>query len=399
MARTKAQLADNFRESDFLTLASLLGVVSFDALGNAMKKCGLATQRYRKLPLELMAYYVICLSLYSSISLQEVLRCILEGLDWLKLKMPCGEIKGRGGISRARNRLGSKVMRVLFEDVCKPMAQPDTIGAFYRKWRLTAIDGTTFDLPDEPSNGEFFGRPPCSRGKTAFPQLRLTALIETGTRAIIGVAYGPYSEGENTQAKRLLPLLKEDMLLLADRGFGCYPVFAESAKTGAALLFRIRGNMKFTREKVLADGSFLSTFYSGAEQRKKTNGIPIRVMEYTMKGTKEKYRLVTNVLNAEEAPASELAALYHERWEIELAYDELKNHLKRPGATLRSKTPELVIQELFGYLLAHYTIRSLMHRAARKDKIDPDRLSFVNAVQILRRKITAAHFPPLPSGN
>lgn len=189
------------------------------------------------------------------------------------------------------------------------------------------------------------------------------------------------------------------MLLLADRGFGCHPFFAESAKTGAALLFRIRGNMKFSREKVLADGSFRSIFYLGTEQRKKINGIPVRVIEYTMKGIKKKYRLVTSILNEEDAPVSELAALYHERWEIELAYDELKNHLKRPGTPLRSKTPELVIQELFGYLLAHYTIRNLMHQAARKDKIDPDRLSFVNVVQILRRKITAAHFPPLPSGN
>jgi len=196
------------------TTRQQVGVVSFDVLGNAMKKCGLATRRYRKLPLELMAYYVICLSLYSGISLQEILRCILEGLDWLKRRMPCGEIQGRGGISRARNRLGSKVMQVLFEDVCKPIAQPDTIGAFYRKWRLTAIDGTTFDLSDEQSN---FGRPPCSRGKTAFPQLRLTALIETGTRAIIGAAYGPYSEHENTQTKRLLPLLNESMLLYSFR--------------------------------------------------------------------------------------------------------------------------------------------------------------------------------------
>lgn len=399
MARTQAQLADNFRESDFLTLASLLGVVPFEALCNALTKCGLATQRYRKLPLELMAYYVICLSLYSSISLQEVLRCILEGFDWLKIKMPCGEIKGRGGISRARNRLGYKAMQCLFEDVCNPLAQPDTIGAFYRGWRLMAIDGTTFDLPDEQRNHDFFGRPPCSRGKTAFPQLRMTTLLEIGTRAIIGAAHGPYSEGENTQGKRLLPLLQKDMLLLADRGFGCYPFFSECIKTGASLVFRIRSNMKFAKEKILPDGSFLSTFYPGAEQRKKTNGIPVRVIEYAIKGSSEKYRLITSILKEEDAPASELAALYHERWEIELAYDELKNHLKQPGAALRSKTPELIIQELFGYLLAHYTIRSLIHQAARKNKVDPDRLSFINAVRILCRKITAAHFPPQTTGN
>ena len=225
MARTKAQLADNFRESDFLTLASLLGVVPFEALCNALSKCGLAMQRYRKLPLELMAYYVICLSLYSSISLQEVLRCILEGFDWLKIKMPYGKIKGRGGISRARSRLGYKVMQCLFDDVCKPLAQPDTIGAFYQGWRLMAIDGTTFDLPDEQRNHDFFGRPPCSRGKTAFSQLRMTALLEIGTCAIIGAAHGPYSEGENTQGKRLLPILQRIccylliMALVAIRSF------------------------------------------------------------------------------------------------------------------------------------------------------------------------------------
>lgn len=399
MARTKAQLTDNFRESDFLTLASLLGVVPFEALCNAMTRCGLATQRYRKLPLELMAYYVICLSLYSSISLQEVLHCILEGFEWLKIKMPCGEIKGRGGISRARNRLGYKVMQCLFEDVCKPMALPSTIGAFYRGWRLMAIDGTTFDLPDEQRNHDCFGYPPCSRGKSAFPQLRMTALLEIGTRAIVGAAYGPYSEGENMQGKRLIRLLQKDMLLLADRGFGCYPFFSECIKTGASLVFRIRGNMKFAREKILPDGSFLSTFHPGTEQHRKNNGIPVRVIEYTIKGSSGKYRLITSILKAEDAPASELAALYHERWEIELAYDELKNHLKQPGTTLRSKTPELVIQELFGYLLAHYTIRSLIHQAARKNKIDPDRLSFINAVRILCRKITAAHFPPQTTGN
>ena len=140
-------------------------------------------------------------------------------------------------------------------------------------------------------------------------------------------------------------------------------------------------------------------FCPGVEQRRKNNGIPVRVIEYAIKGSSEKYRLIPSILKEEDAPASELAALYHERWEIELAYDELKNHLKQPGAALRSKTPELIIQELFGYLLAHYTIRSLIHQAARKNKVDPDRLSFINAVRILCRKITAAHFPPQTTGN
>ena len=325
--------------------------------------------------------------------MQEVLRCLLEGMQWLKLKLPSGAIEGRGGISRARKRLGSKLMEVLFQDVCRPLASPESRFAFYKTWRLMAIDGTTFTLPDEKANSDYFGLPPCSRGTTAFPQLRLTAMIEVGTHAITAATHGPFREGENTQAMRLIPHLDSSMLLIADRGFGCYPFFAEAMTSEAALLFRIRNNMKFECEKILPDGSFLSTFYSGLEHRKKINGIQVRVIEYTLKGAKEKYRLITNILVPEEAPAIELAQLYQERWEIEIGYDELKNHLKLPGTNLRSKTPELVIQELYGFFLAHYTVRTLMYKAALKKHIDPDSLSFIRTVRILRRKITSARLP------
>ena len=186
-------------------------------------------------------------------------------------------------------------------------------------------------------------------------------LLEIGTHAIIGAAHEPCSEGENIQSKRLLPFLQKDMLLLADRGSGCHPFFSECIKTGASLVFRSRSNMKFAKEKILPD-IFLSTLYPGAEQRKKNNSISIRVIEYIIKGSSEKYRLITSILKAKDAPASELVVLYHERRESELGYDELKNHLKQPGAALRSKTPKLIIQELFGYPFAHYTTRSLMHQ-------------------------------------
>lgn len=190
------------------------------------------------------------------------------------------------------------------------------------------------------------------------------------------------------------------MLLIADRGFGCYPVYSEAIKTGADLLFRVRGVMKFARLTVFDDGSYLSKLYpSPNDRRKDINGITIRVIEYRLKGGREKYVLITSILNSVLAPAAELAAAYHERWEIEMGYDEIKNHLKEPGECLRSKTPELVIQEFYGYLMTHFTIRSLMHQAALKNACDPDALSFTDAVRIVRRKITAAHFPPTPNGN
>jgi len=400
MARTKAKIAGELRTSDFLTLASLMGVIPYAAVLDALKKCDVSTQRYRKLPLELMVYYVICMTLYAKVSLQEVLRCIFEGCNKLKLPLSCGIIDGRGGISNARNRLGSEVMRVLFEAVCVPIAAPQTVGAFYRKWRLVAIDGSTLDLPDEKANQEFFGVPGASRGKAAFPKMRFTALFEIGTHVIFAAAYGAYKDHENTLAKKILSSLKAGMLLIGDRGFGCFPIYREAMQTGADLLFRVRGVMKFARLTTLDDGSYLSKLYpSPNDRRKDINGITVRVVEYRLKGGKEKYILITSILDPAQAPAAELAAVYHERWEIEMGYDEIKNHLKEPGECLRSKTPELVIQEFYGYLLTHFTIRALMHQAALKNHCDPDKLSFTEAVRVVCRKITAAHFPPPANGN
>lgn len=394
MARTKAKMTGELRTSDFLTLAALMRVIPYSTVQDALTMCGLKTIRYRKLPLELMVYYVICMTLYAKIALPEVLRCILEGCNWLKLGLG-GVTNGRSGISNARNRLGSNVMKVIFEKVCVPIATRFTKGAYYQKWRLVAIDGSTLDLPDEEANQKFFGRPKVSRGRASFPKLRFVALLEIGTRAIFAVAHGTYHEHENTLAKKILPCLKSGMLLIADRGFGCYPIYAEAIKSGADLLFRVRGKMKFPCMKKFGDGSYLSKIYPSPQARRKdVNGIPVRVIEYRLKGRTEKYLMITSILEPELAPAEELAALYHERWEIELAYDEIKNHLKEPGERLRSKTPELVVQEFYGYLLTHYTIRSLIHQAALKDDCDPDRLSFVGAVRVVCRKITAAHFPP-----
>lgn len=395
MARTRAKIDGELRKSDFLTLASLMGVIPYSAVQEALKNCGLATLRYRKLPLELMVYYVICMTLYAQISLQEVLRCILEGCNWLQLGFSGGVINGRGGISNARNRLGSCVMKVLFEKVCIPIATPKTKGAHYRKWSLVAIDGSTLDLPDEKANQEFFGRPGASRGKAAFPKLRFVALLEIGTRAIFAATHGAYREHENTLARKILSCLKSGMLLLADRGFGCYPIYSEAIKSGADLLFRVREKMVFPCMKKFGDGSYLSKIYPSPQARRNdVDGIFVRVIEYRLKRNGEKYVLITSILDPELAPAPELAALYHERWEIELGYDEIKNHLKEPGECLRSKTPELVIQEFYGYLLTHFTIRSLIHQAALKYDCDPDQLSFIGAVRIVCRKIISAHFPP-----
>jgi IS4 transposase len=207
-----------------------------------------------------------------------------------------------------------------------------------------------------------------------------------------------YEVGEVTLSEQVLPLLKPGMLCLADRGFNCFRLWKLAQGTGADLVWRLRKDLVFAAEKILPDGSFLSTYYESPEDRRKTrNGIQVRIVEYTMEGLQEEepiYRLATTILDPDQAPANDLAALYHERWEIESAFDELKTHLRGRQLTLRSKTPDLVRQEFYGLMMAHFSIRGLMHEAALKAVVDPDRLSFLHAVRVIRRKM--ARFASLP---
>jgi IS4 transposase len=204
--------------------------------------------------------------------------------------------------------------------------------------------------------------------------------------------------GEITLAKAVLPRLQKGMLCLADRNFFGFALWKQAQATGADLLWRVKKNMRLTREERLPEGSYLSRIYpSERDWRHKSNGIVVRVIDYRLEGVADAepiYRLVTTILDSEKAPARELAALYHERWEIETALDELKTHLRGSKIVLRSKTPELVRQEFYGFLMAHFAIRGLMHEAALKAEEDPDRLSFLHAVRVVRRKLSTYNAIP-----
>jgi hypothetical protein len=282
--------------------------------------------------------------------------------------------------------------------VVKPIALAATQGAWYRQWRLVSLDGSTMDVADEQANAEAFGRPGASRGSSAYPQLRFVCLVENGTHVLFGTRMGAYATGENTLAKDVLGALDSTMLCLADRGFFGFEMWRQALATQAQLLWRTRKNMRFACEQRLADGSYLSRNYpTERDRRHQTNAIVLRVIEYRLEGVAEAepiYRLVTSVLDAQQAPAQELAALYHERWEIEAALDELKTHLRGARIVLRSKTPDLVRQEFYGLLMAHFAVRALMHEAALKADVDPDRLSFVHAVRVVRRKLPAFNAIP-----
>ena len=390
MARASAGLPAGIRLSDRISLGVIARAFPLKEVRRVLADTGKAGERERDLPAQVMVYYAIALALYTGSSTREVLRCLLEGVRWL-WGAEAVRIAGKSGISQARTRLGAEPLRRLYEQVVRPIATRATRGAWYRQWRLVSLDGSCLDVADTGENRTAFGRPGAGRGESAFPQLRFVALVENGTHVLFGARPGGFADGETTLARDALPALQPGMLCLADRQFFGHALWREAATTGADLLWRVKRNLRLPREMRLVDGSYLTTIYPGEKDRRhKAEGVQVRVVEYRLEGVADAeplYRLVTTILDPAAAPAAELAALYHERWEIEGALDELKTHLRGARMVLRSKTPELVRQEFWGLLLAHFAVRGLMHEAALRADEDPDRLSFLHAVRVVRRKL------------
>jgi hypothetical protein len=398
LARTIAELPTGTRITDYISLGVISRAFPLTAIGPVLEKTGTASLRQRDLPAQVVVYYVIALALYMQSSYREVLRCLLEGIQWLRDPSARVRVAGKSGISQARTRLGWEPLRQLHDELVQPVAVRGTEGAWYREWRLVSLDGSTFDVADEKFNEEAFGRPGASRGTSAYPQIRFVSLVENGTHVLFGSQMDGYRAGEITLAKAVLPRLNKDMLCLADRNFFGFELWKQARATGADLLWRMKKNMRMAPQQRLPDGSYLSHVYpSERDWRHKANGIPVRVIDYRLEGIEGAepiYRLATTILDPDKAPASELAALYHQRWEIETAFDELKTHLRGAQIVLRSKTPDLVRQEFYGLMMAHFAIRGLMHEAALKAGQDPDRLSFLHAVRVVRRKLAVYHAIP-----
>jgi len=398
MARTVAELPIGTRITDFISVGVLTKTFPSTAIDAVLRETGKASIRQRDMPAPVVVYYVIALALYMQSSYREVLRCLLEGIEWLLGPGATIKVTGKSGISQARTRLGWAPIRQLHDQVVKPIAGESTKGAWYRRWRLVSLDGSTLDVADKPENDRVFGRPSASRGSSAFPQLRFVSLVENGTHVLFGTRMDGFKTGEITLAKDVLGSLRPGMLCLADRNFYGFALWNQARGTGADLLWRVKKNLRLPGEKRLPDGSYLSRVYpSPKDLRHGVNGVVVRVIEYRLQDVADAeplYRLLTTILDPDAAPATELAALYHERWEIETALDELKTHLRGSRIVLRSKTPDLVKQEFYGLMLAHFAVRGLMHEAALVADIDPDRLSFLHAVRVVRRKL--ARFVSIP---
>jgi hypothetical protein len=391
MARTVAALPAGSRITDYISLGVIAKFFPLEKIREILEQTKRASVRERDLPAHIVVYYVIALALYMRSSYREVLRCLLEGVQWLLHPSAGIKVAGKSGISQARSRLGVEPVAKLYEAVVAPIAEKRTRGAWYRQWRLVSLDGSTLDVADTAENERAFGRPGASRGSSAYPKIRFVGLLENGTHVLWATRMDKYKSDEITLATAVVPALREGMLCLADRFFPAYHLWQKAAQTGADLLWRVRKNARLEVDKRLPDGSYLSRIYrSTADRRKRRKALIVRVIEYRLKdvpGAEPIYRLITTILDPKLAPAKELAALYQERWEIETALDELKTHLRGAQIVLRSKTPELVQQEFYGLLMAHFAIRGLMHEAALQADEDPDRLSFVHAVHVVQRRL------------
>src|SRR5215218_4942267 len=359
-------------------------------LAAILTRTGRASERRRSLPADSVIWLVIAMALFAADSIPKVWRRLHPTRDRPE--------PTDSAFSQARRRLGVAPLRHLFQETARPMATHQTVGASYHGWRLMGLDGTTLDLPDTPENARAFGRPTTGRAEGAFPQVRLPALCELGTHAVCGLAIKPLCHGEPSMVGQLLDQLGPGMLLIWDRGFFGYELIRSVCSRGAHLLARVKSNTILHPIRRLRDGSYLAKVYpSQSDRRRDTRGIRVRVVEYThddpnRPGAGERHRLITDLINPDDLPAHEAPLVYHERWEQELAFDEIKTHLSGRAVPIRSKAPAGVVQEIYGLMLAHHVGRRVMHDAAVVASQDPDRRSFLDSLRVLQ-----CHLPESPA--
>ena len=390
MARTKAALGSGARLADYLSASLLARVVPPSVVHEVLDAHDCNSQRVRSFPAVAGVYYCMALSLYPEAAYEEVFAAVAQGLAWAAGAAEPARV-AKSSISELRTKIGAAPLQALVQRCCVPMAEPHQHpGAFFAGLRLVAIDGSNFELPDEADNDAHFGRPGSRTGVAGYPQAQCAVLVECATHAILGAHLGPYRASEWSICQPLMARLKPDMLCLADRGFNGFTYWQEACASGAQLLWRCADNRQLPVLERLADGSYLSAIHPGGVSRAlaREQAVRVRVIEYALPGqgdAQPRYRLMTTLLDPTQAPALALAALYQQRWQVESVFDELKTHLLKGRRVLRSKTPALVQQEFYGWVLAHYAVRWLLHQGAARYSLAHAELSFTGHVQLLRR--------------
>lgn len=380
--------------SDLVSVGLMTRVFPPDVVDEVITEEGKTEQRHRSLPARVMAYFSMGMALHSEGSYEDVLGLLTDGLAWSLPDAEPVKLPSKSAIFQARDRLGFEPVKALFDRVAQPLATPETPGSFLAGRRLVAIDGTTLDVADTAANDAFFGRPGVNKGeRSAFPQARVVALAECATHAIFDAEIGAYTTSELALSRALVDRLDPGMVLLADRGFTGFALWQQASATGADLVWRAKNNVTPRQIEVFDDGSWLGEMRRN-NAKLDTEAIIVRVVDYHLddgRGTEMgPFRLFTTMLDPNEVTPSELAAAYAQRWEIESAFDELKTHQRGARMVLRSKSPALVLQEIWGHLCCHYAIRTLMFAAAHDADVDPDRVSFTAALRITRRSLSQA---------
>lgn len=406
------------RFTDAVSLGVLARWVPRDEIDTAVAVTGKkAKRRDGKLPPHVMVYFTMAMALFADDDYEGVLAHLTDTLaSWPDCWDAQWEAPGSGGIAQARQRLGSEPLRELFSQVAVPVADMLTPGAFLGNWRLVAIDGMEWDVPDSPQNAAAFGYAGSGDKRSAFPKVRVVALSECASHAYFAAAIGGAGSGEQSLAATLWGALDEDMLLLADRNFYSFANWRDAHASGAQLLWRVKSDLRLPVVEKLPDGSYSAVLVSPEIRGKRRDALIeaardghaldpgqaalVRVIEYTVPdrdpgGDGELICLITTILDLRQGPAGTLAEIYHQRWEHETGNDQIKTHLRGPGRVLRSKKPDLVLAEIYGYLLTHYALSALICEAATEAQIDPDRVKFTRTVRMVRRRAdTSADFPP-----
>jgi hypothetical protein len=411
------------RLTDVIGIGVLTRVVTQEIVDDVLLRTGSKEIRKRGLPARVVVYFVLAMALFSRDSYEEVMRKLVQGLRSIPVLRTNWEVPTSSAFSKARARLGVEPMREIFDRVAVPCAMLSTDGAWTRGRRLMALDGVEFDAPDTPENAERFGYSGVKKKeKSAFVKVPAMALAECGTHAVVEVEVGTAADSEHSLVDRLVSLtdkLEPGMLVLTDRGLYSHDLLAKIVETGADACMRVPATLDLPVLQWCADGSFLSYIAepdakvrarrglaSGKTSITDLPGTHVRVVEYDVpnrgdRSTRELFALVTNITDPDEVPSFDLAEAYHDRWEVEVTFDEIKTHQRGGAVVLRSKLPDLVLQELYGYLITHYGVRQLMTEAADQAELDPDRLSFTRSLNIIRRQVTsqAAFSPSDPGGS
>lgn len=402
------------RLTDHLALGVLTGLIHRDIVDDVIRECGKREKRSRLLPAHVVMYYVLALNLFFGEAYEEVMRQLVNGLRFLGNWRANWEVPSTSAISQARTRLGEAPMKLLFERIAVPMARAGIRGAWLRGLRVMAIDGLVLDVPATPDNDKEFGHSGNATASSPFPQVRLVAVGECGTHGITDAAFGPVGTGEQTLAAQLIARFTPGMLVLADRNFYSYQAWQQAAATGAALLWRVSASLRLPVLAWLPDGSYRSVLINPTVRGRRreqliaaaaagaeldpAQAMVVRVVEYMIDnraGGGELFCLITTLTDHEFVAAVELAAAYAQRWEIELSFDEIEIHQTGGDRVLRSRTPELVKQEIWSLLLTHYAIRHVMKDAADTVGTDPDDLSFIRSFRAIRRQVpNQAGFSP-----